>query len=206
MPDYRDIYRFHAAEYDELVACEDYQGNLTVALSSIVDLADKTVIEFGAGTGRLTQLLSRTAKEVHAFDSSSHMLSQAATNLSKLGFTNYTLKAANNLHTGAATSFYDVAIEGWSFGHSILEHSNNWRDAANALTLEMMRVVKQNGTCIIIETLGTGHDEPKVPENELGLFYEYLENAAGFERKAVRTDYRFESIEEASRVLSFFFG
>lgn len=32
------------------------------------------------------------------------------------------------------------------------------------------------------------------------------ENERGFQRRAIRTDYRFDSVAEAARILGFFFG
>ncbi|MEK7251536.1 MAG: hypothetical protein AAB209_14055, partial [Bacteroidota bacterium] len=125
-----------------------------------------------------------------------------------LGWKNYILRTADHLQTDAPSSTYDIAIEGWGwgFGHSILAQPKAWRDVAEELVREMQRVVKKNGTCIIIETRGTGFEEPHIREDGLGMFYHYLETIAGFRRRYVRTDYRFESVENASRILSFFFG
>ena len=206
MLSYEEIYAKHAVEYDELVAHEDYQGNLIQALAGIVELKEKSVIEFGAGTGRLTMLLSPFVKEIHAFDQSPHMLARAEKNLTAAGYKNFTLRTGEHLRTGAPSSAYDIAIEGWGFGHCILAQPKAWRDVAKSLLDQMQRVVKINGTCVVIETLGTGFEEPQVPNNELGLFYSYLETTAGFRRMCVRTDYRFDRVENASRVLSFFFG
>jgi hypothetical protein len=66
--------------------------------------------------------------------------------------------------------------------------------------------VKPGGTLIVIETLGTGFTEPAAPAPELADYYAWLESQRGFGRHALRTDYGFDSVSEAARVLGFFFG
>lgn len=57
---------------------------------------------------------------------------------------------------------------------------------------------------ILLETLGTGCERPCPPEHLSG-YYAWL-TEAGFSRGWMRTDYRFESIEEAVELSTFFFG
>ena len=57
MPTMTEIYHNHSFEYDELVSHEDYLGNLPKTLHSIFDFNQKSVIELGVGTGRLTKMV-----------------------------------------------------------------------------------------------------------------------------------------------------
>ena len=59
---------------------------------------------------------------------------------------------------------------------------------------------------ILLETLGTGSEAPAPPNDVLAEFYTWLESEKGFIREAVRTDYQFESVDEADRLTRFFFG
>ena len=68
----------------------------------------------------------------------------------------------------------------------------------------MERLLRKGGTLVIIETLGTGENQPQAPEKLQG-YYQYLESA-GFDRTWIRTDYRFRSRSEASELVEFFFG
>ena len=54
MPDHPEIYRSQAEGYEALVSREDHLGNLLPAIQKIASLSGKKVVEFGAGTGRLT--------------------------------------------------------------------------------------------------------------------------------------------------------
>ena len=57
----------------------------------------------------------------------------------------------------------------------------------------------------IIETLGTNVEKPFPPNPSLSTFYNLLKNN-GFNENIIRTDYKFESIEQAEYVLGSFFG
>lgn len=58
MDRFKEIYMHHASEYERLVSFEEYQENLPGAVGELIDLQDAAVLELGAGTGRLTQLLA----------------------------------------------------------------------------------------------------------------------------------------------------
>ena len=68
----------------------------------------------------------------------------------------------------------------------------------------MVRILRPGGNVIVLETLGTGCVTPQPPDN-LVDYFSFLDQQ-GFSSSWVRTDYRFESIEEADRAVSFFFG
>jgi len=48
------IYQQQANLYDVLVSHEDYNNNLFQFLNANIDFTNKTVCEFGVGTGRVT--------------------------------------------------------------------------------------------------------------------------------------------------------
>jgi hypothetical protein len=100
----------------------------------------------------------------------------------------------------------DVLLEGWSFGHTVSDAEERWREAAEELLSETMRLLAPGGTAIIIETLGTGVRTPSAPGRILPLFFDYLEREKGFTAEWVRTDYQFESVAKARELMQFFFG
>jgi ubiquinone/menaquinone biosynthesis C-methylase UbiE len=80
MPDVHDAYRAHfdavAARYDELRADPDH-GDVT-RLVTEGDLAGRTVLDVGCGTGRLATILSRDhGCRVSAVDASAEMVARA---------------------------------------------------------------------------------------------------------------------------------
>ncbi|OFZ53017.1 MAG: hypothetical protein A2428_17915 [Bdellovibrionales bacterium RIFOXYC1_FULL_54_43] len=206
MPRYRKIYESEAATYDALVSREDWQGNLAPALDRICPLAEKVVVEFGAGTGRLTRLLARKAKIVHAFDSYPAMLAQAQVNLSRERIGNAHICIGDNRSIPMPEASADIAIAGWTFGHFTSWHPETWTQEIGAALGEMARVTRPAGTQIIIETLGTGSAVPVEPTDRLSQYYALLERKYGFLRTWIRTDYRFRSRQEADSLTSAFFG
>ena len=200
------IYGTRAREYDELVSREDMDGNLPRALRETVDFRGKTVIELGAGTGRVTRILARLAGRVLAFDRSPHMLEQARANLADEIRGNVRLAEADNRAIPLPDSSAEILVEGWSFGHSVSKEDEDWRKAGEEVLAEARRVVTPGGALILIETLGTGCRTPHAPGPRLPLFFSWLQDECGFAMKWIRTDYLFESLKKAQELVEFFFG
>jgi ubiquinone/menaquinone biosynthesis C-methylase UbiE len=207
MPDhFQEIYRTQAERYDRLVSREDFRGNILSALVEICPLADLEVVEFGAGTGRLTRLLALMVKHIQAYDISLQMLEVAKTTLELTGSTNWTLTVGDNRNLPAEANSADLTVAGWSFGHSQSWYPDTWRDEIGKALAEMSRILRPGGTTIIMETMGTGQRQPAPPHEGLAAYYAWLENDHGFSYKWIRTDYQFESVAEADELTRFFFG
>jgi ubiquinone/menaquinone biosynthesis C-methylase UbiE len=206
MVDFKAIYGTQAAMYDRLVSREDYQGNLLRALRRIRPPDGVDVIELGAGTGRITRLLAPLAKRIVAGDASPHMLGVAAERLKQDGLDNWRLAVADNRALPFACGVADIAVAGWSLGHAQDWYPDSWRGVVDTVVSEMLRVLKPCGTAIIIETLGTGREMPQPPHEGLTAYYAWLEGEHDFASAWIRTDYQFESVEEAETLFRFFFG
>lgn len=203
---FQAIYARHADQYDRLVSREDYQGNILRALKAIRPLDALEVVEMGAGTGRLTRLLSPLAESVRAYDASQHMLDMAAIRLRSLDLTNCELVVSDHRNLPALSASADLAIEGWSFGHLAWWFAGSWQEEIGKALAEMKRVLRPGGTAIIIETLGTGIEAPQAPTPYLADFYSWLETEHGFVSTWIRTDFQFETLREAEELTRFFFG
>jgi len=203
---FQNIYKHHADRYEQLVAREDYQGNILPTLNQIRPLAGLDVVEMGAGTGRLTCLVAPLVNSIQAFDLSQPMLDVAVVKLEKLGLNNWTVKVGDNRTLPVEAGVADVSIAGWSFGHSTVWAGEGWREDIGQAVGEMQRVLRPGGTAIILETLGTGFELPRPPSQALADYYTFLENDLGFSTTWIRTDYRFESPVEAEALNRFFFG
>lgn len=203
---YRAFYRNNARLFDRLAAREDYRGNLFAALHQISPLDGLRVIEFGAGTGRLTRLLTLQASVVCAFDIEAAMLHLARENLLATGLRNWSLAVADNVNLPVADASADLVIEGWSFGHTIAWYGSRWQEAADRLFMEMQRMLRPGGTAVLIETLGFGRREPLPPTAGLNSLFQHWEASQGFQRTWIRTDFQFASEAEAAELLRGFFG
>ena len=206
MPDYKQIYQTQAEQYEYLVAHEDYQGNILRALLAIRPLANTTILELGAGTGRLTRLLAPLARQIIACDSAQPMLEVARQKLQQAGWLNWQTVVCDNRAVAVARETADVAIIGWSLGHFISWYADNWRDEIGRCLAEMNRILRPGGTMIILETLGTNQQTPAPPSPGLAVYYQWLEQEQGFYATWIRTDYQYPSAAEAVASIHFFFG
>ncbi len=206
MPTFETIYTQHADLYDRLIRREDHAGNLPRALAAIAPFDGADVVEFGAGTGRLTRLIAPAARRYLSADLSHHMLLAARESLRALKIDGQNLVVAHNARMPLPAGEADIAIEGWSFGHIDYLPPSQWRAPLEAAVSEMMRVLKPGGMAVIIETLGTGRADPQPPAPHLGEIYAHLESEHGFMHRWVRTDYAFADLDEAVALAGFFFG
>ena len=205
MTDFSEIYSEKAAEYERLVAHEDYQENIFPALNQIRPLTGLDVIDLGAGTGRLTCMLAPVVKTIQAYDVSAHMLEVAAVKLRASGLQNWHTGIADHRELPVDDQSADLVLSGWSICYIAIEFEETWQRELGKALSEMKRVLRPGGTIILLETLGTGHKTP-TPPDEIKAYLDFLENEAGFSSTWIRTDYAFKSPKEAKEVTSFFFG
>lgn len=206
MIDYHHIYTNQAVLYDRLVAREDYQGNIGVALANVRTLAGLDIVELGAGTGRLTRLLAPLARRVLAMDISGPMLGIAQVHLKVSGWRNCFLALADNAWLPLTNGSADMVLAGWSLGHQVGWHPDTWPSRIDRVISEMKRIVRPGGVIVILETMGTGRETPQPPAQGLAAYYNRLEQHFGFSSTWFRTDYAFESTEEGVALTRFFFG
>lgn len=203
---FQNIYRNQAGQFERLVAREDMHGNLFAALDDIRPLRGLKVVEFGAGTGRVTRLLSVTVDSVLAVDIEASMLRRADAAMRATGMTNWRLALGDNGRMPVASACADLVVEGWSFAHVIGWHPGDWRARTDAMLAEMERILKPGGSAILIETMGIGKRQPEAPSPALAQLYDYWREQRGFSHRWIRTDFQFASPQEAEELMRFFFG
>jgi ubiquinone/menaquinone biosynthesis C-methylase UbiE len=205
MPRYKQIYTSQAEAYDRLVSREDWEGNLGREIRRILPGENLDVVELGAGTGRVTRLLSPQAKSIRAFDAFPAMIELAALRFQQEGLAHVSFARAENRSLPVPDACADLSLAGWTIGHSTSWLPDRWQEEVDTVVKEMKRVLRPGGRAIILETLGTGSRSPQ--ESERGaIYYRRLEEKHGFQRSWIRTDYRFPSLEEANYLTENFFG
>lgn len=205
--DFEEIYARHAEQYDALVDAEDRDGNLIPAIESIHPLRDAAVLEVGVGTGRIARAIVGHVSRLVAIDRAAAMLDVARRRLSAIeGAAPWELHEADARALPVGDGWADLAIAGWVFGHFREWMPDNWQAQVACALGELRRALRPGGTLIVIETLGTGREEPAAPTPSLDEYYRWLERAHGFERCAIRTDYQFPDVESAAAITGFFFG
>jgi ubiquinone/menaquinone biosynthesis C-methylase UbiE len=200
----RKIYQSEGDRYEALVSREDYLGNIPRAIDEIIQVDGLDVFDLGAGTGRLTLLLAPRAQTIRAFDASEEMLRVCRERLIASGLSNWQVDVADHRQLPVQDHSADLVVSGWSVSYlSVWNPQNGQFELDNWLT-EMKRVLRPGGTIILFESLGTGNEEP-VRLEHVESTYQWLD-ANGFENRWIRTDYRFESVDEAADLVGFFFG
>jgi ubiquinone/menaquinone biosynthesis C-methylase UbiE len=183
---FKRIYAQQAEGYDSLIRCHDVEGNLLRALTDLYPLEGSEVVEFGAGTGRVTALLAPRVRTIRAYDESEAMLAVAERRLAEANITNVTLAPAPNTGLPVGDNRAYLTIQGWSFGHATGWYPDSWRDKIGKMLAEMSRITRPGGTLINIETQGTGFETPRAPSEVLADFYTWLEQEHGFAFKWIR--------------------
>lgn len=204
MADHHDIYQEQAEKYELLISREDFRKNILPCLQEKLSLDGLDVVELGAGTGRLTTLLCPLVKSIYAFDGSQAMLDVAGSKLAKSPWTNWKLEVGDHRMLTASDASADLVISGWSICYIVVDHPDTWQEDLEKVFLEIKRILKPHGKIILLETLGTGFEQPMTPAH-LEDYYRYLESY-GFTRSWFRTDYLFKDINEARFLAGFFFG
>ena len=204
MADHKQIYLRDAPQYHQLVRREDVGGNLLSAIQGLVNIQNMIVLDSGSGTGRLAYLLAPRTKAVLALDLSHHMLRTAVEQIKSAGVENCWVSVADHRALPVPTASVDLVITGWSLCYLVVWEGKNWKSELSRGLMEMKRVIRPGGRIIVIETLGTGTEEPE----ELEKLKNYLNHLRdiGFQETWIRTDYQFKSRSEAIELTTFFFG
>jgi ubiquinone/menaquinone biosynthesis C-methylase UbiE len=207
MPDQMTIYQCHADQYERLVSHEDYEHNLYAALTSIRSFDQADVVEWGAGTGRVSAPIASHARSIIACDLNPHMLRVAAEKYRSHAALRWHVAAMDHRRAPLPDRVADVAIAGWTLCYLADKFcGETWQQQLTQAIDEMRRVLRPGGTIIIIETLGSGEITPHPMADWFTEYFQLLEQELGFQSTWVRTDYKFDSLDQAASLASFFFG
>ncbi len=200
----RKIYQSDAERYEVLISREDHLGNIPRALDEVINIESLDVVDLGAGTGRLTVMLAPRVRSISSIDISDHMLDVTRARLKILGLNNWRVDVADHRSVPLPDDSVDLVVSGWSVSYLAVWNPDSWRAELEKWLGEMKRILRPGGHIILFESLGTGNESPiRLPHLE--SFYPWLDEM-GFQNKWIRTDYHFESLEEAVDLAGFFFG
>ena len=200
----RQIYQNDGDRYEALIAREDYQRNIEKALDEIVRVEGLDVLDLGAGTGRLAVMLAPRTKSMRAFDVSEEMLRVCRQKFEAMGLSNWQVDVADHRSIPVADQSADLVLSGWSVAYLYVWHPETWKDELEKWLGEMKRILRPGSFIVLFESLTTGSEIP-VKLAHLKDYYPWLDEA-GFRNKWIRTDYKFESVDEAEELSRFFFG
>lgn len=200
----RRIYQTDADRYEALISREDYLGNIPRATDEIVNVNGLDILDLGAGTGRLTLLLAPRARFIRSFDVSEEMLRVCRERLVASGLSNWQVDVADHRSIPVEDHSADIIVSGWSVSYLAVWNPESWRVELEKWLGEVKRVLRPNSHIVLFESLGTGNASP-IQLEHLKDYYPWLDEA-GFQNKWIRTDYKFESVDEAEELSRFFFG
>jgi len=197
------VYQEKADAYDALINAEDADEALARVVREWLP-EGAVALDVGAGTGRLSRIVGARASRLHLVDRAAPMLEIARRHLLQAGVP-FTIHHADARSLPLPDASVDVAMAGWVFGHFRHWMPEGWREEVDAALAEMRRVVRPGGAIMVIETLGTGHETPRIHPG-MDEYFAHLEHAHGLSRRWVRTDYVFPDVETAARICGEFFG
>ena len=200
----RKIYQSEGERYEALVSREDYQGNIPSTIDEIIRVDELDIIDLGAGTGRLTLILAPRAKSIRAFDVSAEMLRVCRERLIASGLSNWGVGVADHRNLPVEDHSVDLVVSGWSVSYLAVWNPEQANQELDKWLIEMRRVLRKDGMIILFESLGTGNESP-IRLEHVETTYQWLD-AHRFQNKWIRTDYQFESLDEAVELAGFFFG
>ena len=198
------VYTSETDRYHALVSYEDYQGNLPIAITKILQHHVSSILESGAGTGRLTRLLLPLTENIAVFDLSHAMLSSARRYLPMKASNLTGLSVCDHRHLPVRDNLFDWIVSGWSICYLSSWHRETWKEEVLKAFSEFVTVLKPEGKILIIETMGTGQNQPN-PPSQLVDYLGFL-NASGFSHQTIQTDYEFPNSTIAKDLVEFFFG
>ncbi|VTR26461.1 Cypemycin methyltransferase [Actinobacillus pleuropneumoniae] len=198
-----EIYDNQARAYEAMVS---RQPDLSELIHRVKPYEGLDVLDLGAGSGRLTMLLAADARSLICTDISQPMLDILDDKCSEaLDSRNWTTMVADHRNLPVASSSVDLIVSGWSISYLADSSHEEWRENLELVMSELHRVLRPGGTILILETMGTGTETPKPPDFLTG-YYAQLEQQYGFSHQWIRTDYVFDTVEEALLHTGFFFG
>src|SRR5262249_34639787 len=154
-----------------------------------------------------TRLLLPRVARLLGVDRAPAMLEVARRHLEQMASpASWELHSADARDLPVPSAFADLAIAGWVFGHLRYWLPEDWKANIERALAEMGRALKPGGTMVIVETLGTGREDPLPPSPELAEYFAWLEAEQSMRRTSLRTDYLFPDVATAAKVTGFFFG
>ncbi len=209
----KNVYELNPHTFNNFCSKEDYAGNLIKEISAF-DFNDKTVLDMGAGTGRFTKMVANAAKHVTCSDCSPKMIEYLKESLQDKGYYNkLSFIQCDHLALPALSKEkYDYIIAGYSIGAYFTDKLLTPEQKIN-LFKEIIRALKSmlnsNGKIIIIESLGIAENGRTSQlfefDHGLKLYYDLLKKY-GFNIKEINTAFRFNTEDEAKKVIWSFWG
>jgi len=184
------ILRFYGASHPEMFEierrCMDRGGVVIRHLDS--ELPEGLVLDVGAGNGFTAIRLHSSARTIVALEPDADMIDRHAS-----------LRWVQGIAQKAPfrESTFDAAYATWAF------FFDGVPDIDEGLA-ELQRIVKNSGKLIIVDNAG-GDEFSSLATRSTASDPDWWRDR-GFDQTTIHTSFRFDSLEEANRLLAFYFG
>ncbi|QCT03401.1 type 11 methyltransferase [Paenibacillus algicola] len=203
MANHKSIYDNESNMYEDMIA---RQPDMLEIIRDIRPVEGLDVLDLGAGTGRLAATIAPRAQSVVCTDVSSAMLERLDQKLNNLSIPkNWSTCVADHRELPLADASVDLVVSGWSICYLTHSGIEDGPKQLERILQEIERVLKPQGTVIIIETLGTGTTTP-APPDFLESYFSLLEKHYEFSHRWIRMDYSYDHPQQAVEMMTFFFG
>jgi SAM-dependent methyltransferase len=194
-------YRESPEIFDAFTRAEDPEGRIVERLLAEADLAGRSVLEIGCGTGRYSEVLAPRAGRFVGIERSRPMLDLACENLRQASVSP-ALVGADARKLPFRDDCFDTVIAAWVVAHM------KRLDRTRALA-EASRVAGAGGIWVIENHWEGPFQELRGPERaevERRRIHELIDGGGFSIVDVIRTELRFSSTAEAERVLGYLCG
>ena len=168
-----EYFRANADDWDRIRSLHVDEAVVERALvDAIGDLSGGRILDIGTGTGRILELLGKTAEEGVGVDMSREMLAVARARLQRADLSNCLVRQADMYQLPYPAGMFDVVTL-----HQVLHYA----ERPEAAIAEAARVLAPNGRLVVVDF--ATHDREELRE-------EHAHRRLGFEEGAIKTWFR----------------
>lgn len=142
----RDLWLFDyndSEAYDKFSQCEDPNNLITRYIEGKYDFRNKTILEIGAGSGKFTQFLAHSCKQLYVVERSASLM---ALNQARNKDANIKFVLSDVKRLDLPEQSIDVIFGGWSM--------TSMRDDFPGVFRILNKVLKPDGKIILVENAG----------------------------------------------------
>jgi len=168
-----EYFRANAEDWDQIRSLHVDEAVVEQALLKAVgDLSGGRILDVGTGTGRILEMLGRTAEEGVGVDMSREMLAVARARLQRADLSNCLVRQAD---------MYQLPYPGGMFDVVTLHQVLHFAERPDAAIAEAARVLAPGGKLVVVDF--APHDRDELRE-------EHAHRRLGFDDSAIRTWFR----------------
>lgn len=168
-----EYFRANADDWDRIRSLHIDEAVVEQALiDAIGDLSGGRILDIGTGTGRILELLGKTAEEGVGVDMSREMLAVARARLQRADLSNCLVRQADMYQLPYPAGMFDVVTL-----HQVLHYA----ERPEATIAEAARVLAPNGRLVVVDF--ATHDREELRE-------EHAHRRLGFEDEAINVWFR----------------